>query len=60
MIQAPSVNLAKTKTKTTMEVTPAESALMKTPRRQCAPFSRRCRATMPAPANVKPVNTPIA
>jgi len=34
IIHAPSVNLASTKITTTIEVTVAESALIKTPRRQ--------------------------
>ena len=60
MIHAPSVNLAMTKTSTTIAVTDAEVALIATPRRHWPVRSRRCRATIPAPARVKPVNTPMA
>ena len=60
MIHAPSVNLASTKTSTTIAVTEAEVALMTTPTRHLPVRSRRWRATMPEPASVNPVNTPMA
>jgi len=60
MIHAPSVNLTIRKIRTTIEVTVAESAFTKTPKRHLPVLSRRCLATIPAPASVNPVNTPIA
>ena len=59
-IHAPSVNFATAKMRTTAAVVTAEIELMMIPRVRCGPWPRRWCATMPSPAIVKPVNTPIA
>jgi hypothetical protein len=60
MTQAPSLNLATAKISTTTPDRNAENPLTTTLRRQCAPLCVRWCFTMPAPAMVKPVNTPMA
>ena len=61
MIHAPSVNFTMTKMSTTSDVTVADVGVDRPPRGASGRrFSRRWRATMPAPAKVKPVKTPIA
>ena len=58
--QAPWVNSATAKTTTTMAHTTAATALTATLLRQCWSRCRQWWTTMPAPAMVKPVNTPMA
>ncbi len=58
--QAPWVNSATAKTTTTMAQTTAAMALTATPLRQCWSRCRQWWVTIPAPAMVKPVNTPMA
>ena len=60
MSHAPSRNLAKAKITTTVNERKAEKPLTATLRRQCFPFAVRWCFTMPEPAMVKPVNTPMA
>jgi hypothetical protein len=57
---APSSNFAIAKIKTTANDTNAEVPLTMIPRIRCGPVPRRWCATMPMPAMVNPVNTPIA
>ena len=57
---APWVNSAMAKTTTTTAHTTAATALTATPLRQCWSRWRQWCVTMPAPAMVKPVNTPMA
>ena len=60
MSHAPSRNLAKVKISTTVNDRKAEKPFTATLRRQWLPFSVRWCFTIPEPAMVKPVNTPMA
>ena len=57
---APSLNFAMAKIRTTVKERKAEKPLMTTPRRQRSPLASRWCFTIPAPAMVKPVKTPMA
>ncbi len=60
MSQAPSVNLATAKIRTTVRERKAEKPLMATLRRQWPSRAVRWCLTMPEPAMVNPVKTPMA
>ena len=60
MSHAPSLNLAMAKMKTTVKDRKAENPLIAMPRRQCPVRAVRWCLTMPEPAIVKPVKTPMA
>ena len=60
MSQAPSLNLATAKISTTVKDRKAENPLMAMLRRQWPSRAVRWCFTMPEPAMVKPVNTPMA
>jgi len=60
IVHAPSVNFVTMITMSTMNESTAAVPLMMARRRHCGSFVRRWYFTMPAPAMVKPVNTPMA